>query len=163
MKHFHVATSKISNKGIFAEQEYNKGDITFILKGKKVRLLIKSEKDSQKGSDWVGIAKNLWIDPVGYSKYLNHSCNPNMGIKGKVTFVALRKIKKDEELTIDYSITESDKFWKMKCKCGAKNCRKIIRSVQFLPKNTYKIYIPYVPRYFQKEYTCINGKISKNN
>ena len=80
-----------------------------------------------------------------------------MGIKGRVTFVALKNIKKGEELTFDYSIIEEDTHWQMKnLEKKISSFRPIIKSIQFLPLRTYKKYLPYIPRYFQKVYTQYN-------
>ena len=60
-------------------------------------------------------------------RYINHSCNPNAYIRvcyDKVEFYALRNIKKNEELTADYGETHHE--GKLKCRCGAKNCRGFI-------------------------------------
>ena len=89
---------------------------------------------------------------------MNHSCNPNTGIKGKVRFYAIKNIYKDEEITFDYSTSEVDIYWSMRCKCGANNCRGIIRSIQFLPETTFKRYLPYIPSNFQDIYT-LNKKL----
>lgn len=65
----------------------------------------------------------------------------------------------EEEIIIDYSTTEIDKFWHMKCNCGSKNCRKEIQSIQFLPKKVYNKYTPCIPTYFMKVYNkCHNEK-----
>mgnify|MGYP001572637729 CR=1 FL=1 len=90
--------------------------------------------------------------------YLNHSCDPNIGIKGRVTFVALKNIKKGEEVAFDYSTTEDDMLWHLpfKCMCVSKNCRSKIRSIQFLPHKIFKAYLPYIPNYFQGVYTRYN-------
>ncbi|MGO9266387.1 MAG: SET domain-containing protein-lysine N-methyltransferase [Candidatus Binataceae bacterium] len=58
--------------------------------------------------------------------YLNHSCDGNLGFNQKGDFVARRKVEKGEELTYDYGLAESNPRFRMKCKCGAPNCRKII-------------------------------------
>lgn len=147
-----VGKSSIHNLGIIAKRLIKKGETVFIVKGKKVFFEIKHQKHSLHGPNWVGIGKNTWIDPIGFSRYLNHSCNPSAGIKGSVTVVALKDIKKGEEVSIDYSITEGDKFWYMNCRCGSKDCLGRVRSVQFLPEKKYKKYLPYIPRYFQRCY-----------
>jgi len=36
--------------------------------------------------------------------FLNHSCEPNVGILGQIIFVAMRNIDSGEELTIDYAL-----------------------------------------------------------
>lgn len=144
--------SSIHGHGMFSTKDIKKGKTVFIFKGKIINWLVRDQKSSLTGPNWVGIGKSKWIDPIILGERINHSCNPNCGIKGKIKVVALRDIKKGEEITIDYSITEIDRLWYMNCHCGSKNCRKVIRSIQFLPKATYNKYMPYIPTYFQKVY-----------
>lgn len=142
--------------GLFASKPLRKGETIFIAKGRVVPLVIKTKEDSQKLPNAIGLEPGVWLDP--YEKnplvYLNHSCDPNAGIKGRVTITALKPIKKGEHITIDYSTTECDEKWILdkNCKCGAKNCRGVIKSIQSLPKSTYTKYIPYIPHVFQREY-----------
>lgn len=147
-----VKESKIHGKGIFITRDIKKGQIIFVIKGNMVRWEVHNKKESLYGPDWIGVSETKWIDPDGPARFLNHSCNPNCGIKGMVTIRALRDIKMGEEITVDYSTTEIDKLWHMKCDCGSKNCRKIIRSIQFLPKKIYNKYVPCIPTYFMKVY-----------
>ena len=146
--------SKIDGNGIFAKRDIKKGENIAIIKGPIVNHVVVDKKTSSVGPNWIGIGKNKWVDPKAIFNHINHSCNPNTGIKGSKTVVALRNIKMNEEILIDYSITEEDTLWKLnkKCKCGSKKCRKDIRSIQFLPKEVYDGYLPYIPKYFQKIY-----------
>lgn len=155
-KNFITKESKIHGKGAFATKDFKKGDTIFIFKGKIYKRDNKNVKDAFANPDSIGIDKNTWIDPFDNFHYINHSCDPNMGIKGRVLFKALRNIKKGEELTFDYSINEADPRWHMKCRCGAKNCRKVIRSVQFLPEKTFKSYQPFTPKYFSTLYNRLH-------
>lgn len=149
----HIRKSKMHGKGLFASQDIKKGETVFIIKGKKVKFLIDTKKKAKvAGLNWVGISKNEWRNPSKHCVYFNHSCDANTAIKGHVTVVALKNIKKGEEVTFDYSTTEADIFWRFKCNCGAKNCRKVVESIQFLSKNTYRHYMPYIPKYFRKVY-----------
>lgn len=158
VRDLYIANSKIHGTGVHAKKDYKKGETIFIIKGEKVKWKVTNQEESLYGPDWIGLTKNTWIDPKGPAKYLNHSCDPNAGIKGKVTVVAIKDIKKGEEVTIDYSITEIDTLWYMECNCGAENCRKIVRSIQSLPQETFENYTPYVPKYFMSIYNKINGK-----
>lgn len=150
----YIDKSTIHGKGLFATNDLSKGEIAFIAKGKLEKFIVHSKMDSLFGSNWMSISKNTWLNPTKDNPltFLNHYCNPNLGIKGKVTFVALRYIKKGEELTVDYSILELNPLWKMKCKCGYKSCRKLIKSIKFLPEKTYKYYLPFIPRYLSIVY-----------
>ncbi len=142
--------------GLFAKRLIRKGETIFIAKGKKIYIDVRTKKQSSSYPNAIGIKKGWWLDPEPGNplNYLNHSCAANVGIKGEVTFVALRDIKKDEHLTLDYSISENDPLWTLgrRCKCGSKKCRKIIRSIQSLPVTLYKKYLPFIPEIFQRSY-----------
>lgn len=57
-------------------------------------------------------------------RYINHSCDPNTfmrNLDNHVEFYALKNIKEGAELTCDYGPTHHD--GKIKCQCGAENCK----------------------------------------
>lgn len=144
-KDLYVSKSSIQGKGLFTSRAIKKGDRALILKGERKRKVNKTVGDVFANPDWVGFNKNWWTDPRPPFKFLNHSCDPNIGIKGKVSFYALRDIKSGEELTFDYSTSEVDTRWSLKCGCGSKKCRGVVKSVQFLDKKTYNRYDPFIP------------------
>lgn len=160
----YVASAKFINPvlgyGVFAKKPIKKGEVIFIIKGKKIPLKIKDTNDSALLPNAISLGKELWLDPFKENPltYLNHSCNPNSALKGSVSVVAIKPIKKNEQVTIDYSITEWDKYWKLDkvCKCGSKDCRKTIRSIHSLPLKIYSRYLPYIPKFLQREYTLSN-------
>lgn len=92
-KNVKVGPSAISGKGVFAARNFKKGEIVFILKGNLKKWVVKDKKTSAAGPNWIGVKHGLWIDPAYPFMYLNHSCNPNIGVKGALTFVALKEIK----------------------------------------------------------------------
>ena len=160
IKNIYVAKSAISGKGVFAKRDFKKGDIISFFKGKPMTFFVHNKKDALSGQNWLGVGRNRWIDSEQPLVYINHSCNPNTSVKGKVTLVALRNIEKNTEITMDYAVTEGDLLWEMKeeCCCGEKNCRKIIRSIQYLPKKIFNKYMPNVPTYFKKIYVQSHRK-----
>ena len=123
--------SAISGKGIFAIEDISKDEIVIIKAG---HILSLKEKDSLSFKDChpeLQVADDLFICPKDEAEledsmaYINHSCNPNTGMRGDIVSVAMRDIKAGEELTIDYGmITNQD--YQMECSCGADTCRKII-------------------------------------
>lgn len=159
MKKIYIRDSTIEGKGIIAAENIKKGEVIQYIKGKERVLQIKSKADSLSYPNWIGVGKNRWIEVEYPIQYLNHSCKPNAGIKGRVTIVALKNIRKDEEITIDYSTTECDVLWEMACACGAGGCRRTIRSIQFLPYKQFKSYLPYIPTYFRDVYLGLKGKL----
>jgi len=167
MKHFYIGNSKIEGRGIIAGENIKKGQIINRVEGPLRFRVSKSKKDALRHPTWIGVKKDVWIDPKRPHKFLNHSCRPSAGVRG-LTLFAIRDIKEGEEITVDYSTIEGDKLWEMRCICGEKNCRKIIRSIAYLPLKQFRA-IPYIPAYFRKLYVNghravynKNGKIAYN-
>lgn len=79
------------------------------------------------------------------SWFSNHSCDPNMGFNKKGDLVLIKNVKAGEELTQDYGFSVTDPKYKMRCRCGSKNCRKIITG------NDWKD-----PEYFKKNKEYMN-------
>jgi SET domain-containing protein len=63
--------------------------------------------------------------------FMNHSCNPNVLQSSRTVWKAIRDINVGDEITFDYELTTTSKLIKnmkfMKCNCGSKNCRKLIK------------------------------------
>ena len=159
MKKIYKAKSGINGYGIFAGEDIKKGEFVFYMKGKRIHhhCDFYDRVDRERCANWVGLSKDHWIIPEFPISFMNHSCEPNLGTIGSVTFKALRNIKRGEELTFDYSISDPDVKWYIECTCGSKYCRKTIRSIQFLPRTIFKKYLPYIPKYFQRVYLSANG------
>ncbi len=151
---WYINKSSIHGKGVFASFDLKKGDLIDYLYGNLIK--IKKNEINKKfplsSQNWIGVGVNKWIDPDLPFVSINHSCSPNVGIQGERSFRAIRDIKKDEELVFDYAISEVDLLRPMKCSCNCSNCRKEIRSIQFLSKKTLNKYLPCVPTLFLKIY-----------
>lgn len=85
-----------------------------------------------------------WRDSKGLARYMNHSCEPNCGIKNLFDVVAMRTIHPGEHLTWDYEMTERNRYWRMKCKCGSTDCRKVIGDYRRLPARLRRRYRGYI-------------------
>lgn len=72
------------------------------------------------GGDVVG-------DPINF---LNHSCEPNAGIKGQIMLAAMRSIDRGVEITFDYAMVLHSAPrcppYRMECRCGSRHCRGVI-------------------------------------
>jgi uncharacterized protein len=79
--------------------------------------------------------------------YLNHSCEPNCIIRGKRRIAAWRDIEIGEEVTFDYSTNVGWEPYEMKCLCGAKSCRRVVRSYAHLDPSDKRRYGENISRY----------------
>ena len=134
-------------KGLFALKNFKKNELILSINGKtieteKPKLFSKEIQDHWFPFDKKGKNKYYVLPNIPW-KYLNHSCNPNAGIKNNKNIVAIKSIKKGEEITFDYAMNNIDN-WKMKCKCNSKNCRGIISTYNLLDKKTKKKYKDYI-------------------
>ena len=87
--------------------------------------------------------------------YSNHSCNPNLGLRGEITFVAMRDIAVGEELTHDWATTDDDEY-SVECECRAANCRKILTGKDWQKPELRKRYAGYFSAY-------LAGKIARQS
>jgi uncharacterized protein len=73
----------------------------------------------------VQIDENKFLLPFANEDHpvLNHSCDPNGGMQGPRTVVAMRPIKLGEEITFDYAMAEGRKDRQGACSCSSPNCR----------------------------------------
>lgn len=87
--------------------------------------------------------------------YLNHSCEPNAGIKGQIFLMAMRDIEPDEEVTFDYAMclhrVEGLPPYRMECLCGKDNCRKIITDDDWKIPELQQKYDSYFSWYLQEK------------
>ena len=59
----------------------------------------------------------------GVMLFLNHCCDPNVGVKGQIVFVAMRDIQPSKEITQDWAMTDDDEAtnickWRFKSETG---------------------------------------------
>jgi hypothetical protein len=73
----------------------------------------------------VQVDENLYLVTTkeGPGDWINHSCNPNAGLRGQITLVAMRDITPGEEVCIDYAMTDGSPYDEFECACGAPDCR----------------------------------------
>ncbi len=55
--------------------------------------------------------------------FINHSCQPNVGMSGQITLRAMREIAIGEELCYDYAMSDGSAYDEFECSCGAAVCR----------------------------------------
>ena len=127
-----VHESKIHGRGLFATADIAKNEIVAVKGGHIIsREELREKITPRLGPVEIQIDDDLFIAPVTEEEreasmlYSNHSCNPNLGMRGEITFVAMRHIRAGEELTHNWATTDDDDY-SVECKCGAPHCRKIL-------------------------------------
>lgn len=158
MKKTYVSDSCIDGKGLFAAENIQKGETIALLTGEEVSLeeiLKRIERGDEALDDPLQIGEERFLDLDDRSRQINHSCEPNAGIRGKCELVATRSIQRGEEVTFDYSTTvgKTSHWWSMQCRCGAPSCRSRIGNISTLPEERIALYrkLNVLPDYIRKQ------------
>ena len=159
-----VRESKIHGRGLFATTQIAKDEIVAVKGGHIVgRTALRGEIRPRLGPVEIQIDEGLFIAPVteeereGSMLYSNHSCNPNLGMRGEITFVAMRHIRAGEELTHDWATTDDDDY-SVECKCGAPNCRKILTGKEWLRADLQTRYAGYFSAYLARKIAVLDNQ-----
>jgi SET domain-containing protein len=152
-----VLESKIHGRGLFAIADIAKDEIVAVKGGRIVdRETLREEITPRLGSVEIQIDDDLFIAPVTDGErelsmlYSNHSCDANLGMRGEITFVAMRDIRAGEELTHDWAMTDDDDY-SVDCKCGAPNCRKTVTGKDWQHPELQKRYAGYFSTYLARK------------
>ena len=142
---FELKNSEDRGFGVVTKCSFSRGEV--VMRGVIDKITdVNHEHVSQ-------IGENEFVSPIGFMALVNHSCNPNCGIKlnetGAHDYVAMQDIKPGEEITFDYAMQNYDVgYFPSKCLCGAKDCRGKIGGWKDLPidkKKQYKgFFAPYL-------------------
>ena len=136
--HIRIRNSHIHSTGIFAKKDIPKGTRVIEYVGEKIGKaesdrrahlpLNKNKENSEYGAVYIfNLNKRHDIDGnVAYNiaRFINHSCDPNCEteiIRGRIWIIALRDIKKDEELAYNYNYDFED-YEDHECQCGSNRC-----------------------------------------
>jgi SET domain-containing protein len=131
MQKYFRKKSGINNLGLFAKSDINKGEKVIEYKGRKFTHKQVEEDDRFDNSKAIylfTLNERYVLDgdtKTNTAKYINHSCNPNCEvdiINGKIWIIAIKDIKKGDELSYDYGFGYDADFRQFPCKCGSKNC-----------------------------------------
>jgi hypothetical protein len=133
--------------GVFADCRIEHGTHVFTHTGETtdyytVTQLV--ESGQLRNDDPLHIGEGVFLILDSLSHLFNHSCDPNLGVRGEGELFALRDILPGEELCYDYSTTVPPGWtsadWSMECRCGSAMCRGILGDVLSLPSERLKFF-----------------------
>lgn len=89
------------------------------------------------------------LSPMEGADLINHSCNPNAGLRGQIAIVGMRDIAPGEEVTIDYAMCDSSAYDEFHCSCGANLCREQVTGEDWRRPELQRRYAGYFSPYLQ--------------
>lgn len=121
-----VVRSSIHGYGIFATRDFEPDEVIAEVEG-----VLWKDGDDVDDTYSLWVKDGVYYDMVDQTRWINHSCDPNAGVDVEedetygalAHVVALRHIKKGEEICYDYAFPAA---LAEPCQCGAANCRRFI-------------------------------------
>ena len=148
--------SAIHGRGLFAAEPFAPGEVVCV-KGGYVfgRETLRGMEGWYRSAE-IQVAEELFIGPLaedereGSMVFSNHSCDPNIGVRGQIVFVAMRDIDAGEELTHDWATTDDDDY-QLECCCGADACRRRITGQDWRSPDLQRKYRGYLSFYLEEK------------
>jgi uncharacterized protein len=112
-------------RGVFARRPIVPGELLAVFGG----AVISAEQLRQASGEFrrlsLQIDEDLFVVSTveGPADWVNHACDPNAGLRGQLSLVALRPIAAGEEVCYDYAMSDGSAYDEFACACGSHNCR----------------------------------------
>lgn len=123
-----VRAGGLEGRGVFAKEKIEKGEVVAVKAGHIVTADQFPEIAATVGDFALQIHDRFYLSPISKEEvdrltiFINHSCDPNVGFDGQITYVAMRDIQAGEELCHDYAMERTDNY-SLECRCGSDLCR----------------------------------------
>ena len=123
-----VRDDTLAGRGVVAVEAIARDEIVAIKAGNIITRDELEQATRVAGDMALQIDDEFYIAPrspdevMDMSVMINHSCDPNVGFRGQVVYVAMRDIEAGEELCHDYAMERSDDY-ELDCRCGSPLCR----------------------------------------
>jgi len=147
-------------KGVFAKKDIKKEELLCVFGGYIKSIVEEELLENSVSDEGVQISEEFCLGVLNPKEledasFFNHSCEPNAGFKGQIFLVAMKNIKKDEQVAFDYAMvlskTKNAKFYKTKCLCASKKCRGYITENDWKNTKLQKKYSGYFQWYLQEK------------
>jgi len=154
--------SAIEGRGLVATAPIAAGEVVAVKGGHLVDTATLLGLPTRLQNTEIQIAEGLHLVALSDDEYdsvmlfVNHSCEPNVGIAGNVVLVAMRDIEAGEELTMDYVVFDT-LDGEMACLCGTPSCRGTIRGSDWRRPELQNRFAGYFSWYVQQRIRGMTG------
>jgi SET domain-containing protein len=151
-----IGPSPIEGRGLFARRPIRKGEIVAIKGGHVYDARTLARVKGRIAVSYLQIADGFFIGALTAAEvrrnkmFINHSCAPNLGIRGQIVFVARRDIAAGEELTYDWAMEEHGPG-RIRCRCGARGCRRVVTGRDWKIPRLQRRYRGYFSSYLESK------------
>lgn len=147
--------------GVFARKPVAKGEVVVVWGGiiRSWDELRQLPEDLQRHS--IQVEEQLFQVPANAydpPDFVNHSCNPNVGLSGQIALVAMRDIARGEEICMDYAMCDAMPYDEFECHCGASTCRGQVTGSDWARPELWERYAGYFSPYLQRRIDALRAE-----
>ena len=151
-------------KAVFATDAIAAGEIVAVWSG---RIISAQDLDSltpEIRMHTVQVEEDLYLASLTAQEppdFINHSCDPNAGLAGQITIVAMRHILPGEQVTIDYAMCDGSHYDEFDCRCGAPRCRGRVSGDDWRNPSLWERYAGHFSPYLQRRINSLRAAIPR--
>ncbi len=152
-----VRNTKKYGKGVFSKKDIQKESLLAVFGGYIMTLKEEAQLDNSIKDSAHQIYDNLVIgiknkQEIQSVDFFNHSCEPNAGFKGQIFLIAMKNIKRGEEVTFDYAmVLGGDEPYELDCLCKKNTCRGKVTNIDWKKRDLQRKYRGYFQWYIQNK------------
>lgn len=139
--------------GVYAAHSINQGEVLVVWGGDIVDGRTFSTLSSEAQHHAVQVEEDLYQvsrEPLEPADYINHSCEPSVGMSGQIVLIALRDLRPGEEICLDYAMCDATPYDEFDCACGAASCRGRVTGRDWSRPELQQRYQGYFSPYLQR-------------
>jgi hypothetical protein len=145
-------------KAVFARELIEPGGVIAVWSGRLVPAEELDDLSEEIRRHTVQVEEGLYLaslTPDEAPDYINHACEPNAGLDGQITIVAMQMIRPGDEVTIDYAMCDGSPYDEFDCACGASQCRGHVTGNDWRDPLLWKRYAGHFSPYLQRRIAAL--------
>lgn len=138
-------------RGVFAREHIERGDLLVVFAGAVLLGEDLSALPADQRRLVLQVDENHYLlsQIEGWADWVNHCCDPNAGLRGQVTLVAMRDIEAGEEICYDYAMSDGSPYDGFECRCGRVGCRRRVSGDDWMLEDLWERYRGHFSPYLQ--------------
>jgi uncharacterized protein len=139
--------------GVYASQPVAKDEVLVVWGGDVVDGETFQGLSAEAQHHGVQVEEDLYQvsrEPLEPADFINHACEPTVGMSGQIVLVALRALAPGDEICLDYAMCDGTPYDEFDCACGAQNCRGRVTGNDWARPDLQQRYAGYFSPYLQR-------------
>jgi uncharacterized protein len=146
-------------RGVYASAAIRRGELLVVFAGSAVGASEIPQLAADQRRLLLQVEEELYLlsEVEGWADWVNHCCEPNAGLRGQVSLVAMRDIEAGEEICYDYAMSDGSGYDDFDCCCGAVSCRHRVTGEDWMKEDLWDRYRGHFSPYLAERIERLRG------